>query len=58
MARAVLSMTLSPQLLRMELLYRSLPTWLDALLIGGLLALRLRGPEEATCVGFAVLCFS
>lgn len=47
-ARAVLSMTLSPQLLRMELFYRSLPTRLDALLIGGLIALMLRGPEEAT----------
>ncbi len=47
-ARAVLSMTLPPQLLRMELFYRSLPTRLDALLIGGLIALMLRGPEEAT----------
>ncbi len=45
-ARAVLSMTASPQLLRMELFYRSLPTRLDALLIGGLIALMLRGPEE------------
>jgi peptidoglycan/LPS O-acetylase OafA/YrhL len=45
-ARAVLSMTASPQLLRMELFYRSLPTRLDALLIGGLIALLLRGSEE------------
>jgi peptidoglycan/LPS O-acetylase OafA/YrhL len=45
-ARAALSMTASPQLLRMELFYRSLPTRLDALLIGGLIALMLRGPEE------------
>jgi peptidoglycan/LPS O-acetylase OafA/YrhL len=44
--RAVLSFTLSPQLLRMELFYRCLPTRLDALLIGGLIALCLRGPEE------------
>ena len=33
-------------MLRMELLYRSLPTRLDALLLGGLVALALRGPEE------------
>ncbi|WP_158945328.1 acyltransferase [Granulicella sp. S190] len=46
-ARAVLSVVLSPQLLRMELFYRSLPTRLDALLIGGLVALLMRGPEEA-----------
>ena len=45
--RAALSVFLSPQLLRMELFYRSLPTRLDALLIGGLVALLLRGPEEA-----------
>ncbi len=45
-ARAVLSWALSPELLRMELFYRSLPTRLDALLMGGLLALSLRGPEE------------
>ncbi|WP_263375168.1 acyltransferase family protein [Granulicella aggregans] len=45
--RGILSVTLSPQLLRMELFYRSLPTRLDALLIGGLVALSLRGPEEA-----------
>ena len=45
-ARAVLSMTASPHLLRMELFYRSLPTRLDALLIGGLIGLMLRGPEE------------
>ena len=46
-ARAALSVALSPDLLRMELFYRSLPTRLDALLIGGLIALLLRGPEEA-----------
>jgi peptidoglycan/LPS O-acetylase OafA/YrhL len=45
--RAALSVALSPQLLRMELFYRSLPTRFDALLIGGLVALLLRGPEEA-----------
>ncbi len=39
-------MTVSPQLLRMELFYRSLPTRLDSLLVGGLVALMLRGPEE------------
>ena len=44
--RAILVFTLSPQLLHMELLYRSLPTRLDALLLGGLLALALRGPEQ------------
>jgi len=44
--RAVLTLILSPQLLQMELFYRSLPTRLDALLIGGLVALSLRGPEE------------
>ena len=45
-ARGALSAILSPQLLRMELFYRSLPSRLDALLIGGLVALCLRGPEE------------
>jgi peptidoglycan/LPS O-acetylase OafA/YrhL len=44
--RGILSVALSPQFLRMELFYRSLPTRLDALLIGGLIALCLRGPEE------------
>ena len=44
--RAVLSFALSPKLLGMELFYRSLPTRLDALLIGGLVALLLRGKEE------------
>lgn len=43
--RAALAVALSPQLLRMELFYRSLPTRLDALLIGGVVALLLRGPE-------------
>ncbi len=43
--RALLSRWLTPQLLHMELFYRSLPTRLDALLIGGLIALCLRGPE-------------
>lgn len=45
--RGFLSQSLSGQLLHMELFYRSLPTRLDALLIGGLLALSLRGPEQA-----------
>lgn len=45
--RGVLSLLLSKQLLHMELFYRSLPTRLDALLIGGLMALCLRGPEQA-----------
>ena len=45
--RAGLAFTLSPQILRMELFYRSLPTRFDALLVGGLIALLLRGPEEA-----------
>ena len=40
-------MELSAPLLHMELFYRSLPTRLDALLIGGLIALGLRGPEQA-----------
>ncbi len=43
--RFLLSVTISPSMLRMELFYRSLPTRLDALLIGGLIALCLRGPE-------------
>ena len=42
--RGLLSMGLSLELLSMELFYRSLPTRLDALLIGGLIALSLRGP--------------
>ena len=45
--RAILSVTLSTQLLHMELFYRSLPTRFDALLIGALIALSLRGPEQA-----------
>jgi len=45
--RWLLSATLSPSLLHMEFFYRSLPTRLDALLIGGLIALWLRGPEQA-----------
>jgi peptidoglycan/LPS O-acetylase OafA/YrhL len=45
--RGVLSIGLSTQLLGMELFYRSLPTRIDALLIGGLVALCLRGPEES-----------
>lgn len=44
--RAALAVALPPPLLHMELFYRSLPTRLDALLIGGLIALLLRGPEE------------
>ena len=44
--RWVLTLLLPPTLLRMELFYRSLPTRLDALLIGGLIALMLRGPEQ------------
>ena len=46
--RWLFSTTLSTLLLQMELLYRSLPTRLDALLIGGLIALALRGPEQET----------
>ena len=45
--RWLLTLVISPEMLRMELFYRSLPTRLDALLIGGLTALLLRGPEEA-----------
>ena len=45
--RAILSQVLPQRLLHMELFYRSLPTRLDALLIGGLIALSLRGPEQA-----------
>jgi peptidoglycan/LPS O-acetylase OafA/YrhL len=44
--RWLLSRILSPSLLHMEFFYRSLPTRLDALLIGGLIALCLRGPEQ------------
>ena len=45
--RGVLSVTVPHDQLHMELLYRSLPTRLDALLIGGLIALSLRGREQA-----------
>ena len=44
--RWLLTLTISSRMLGMELFYRSLPTRLDALLIGGLLALCLRGPEQ------------
>jgi len=44
--RGALSLSLSHQMLHMELFYRSLPTRLDALLIGGFVALSLRGPEQ------------
>ncbi|HEV2619403.1 MAG TPA: acyltransferase [Acidobacteriaceae bacterium] len=44
--RWCLTTVLSPQTLGMELLYRSTPTRIDALLIGGLVALGLRGPEK------------
>jgi peptidoglycan/LPS O-acetylase OafA/YrhL len=44
--RWLLSMTVPSRMLRMELLYRSLPTRLDALLLGGLLALCLRGRQR------------
>ena len=44
--RAILSQTLPHNLLAMEFLYRSLPTRLDALLLGGLLALAIRGKEQ------------
>ncbi|MBV8456770.1 MAG: acyltransferase [Acetobacteraceae bacterium] len=45
--RWVVANLASPQALQLELLYRSLPTRLDALLIGGLVALMLRGPQKA-----------
>jgi len=38
--------TASSKLLELELLYRSMPTRIDALLIGGLLALLIRGPQK------------
>ena len=44
--RWLLTFLLPFSLLRMELFYRSLPTRLDALLIGGLIALLLRGTEQ------------
>ena len=44
--RAILCVAVPPRYLEMELLYRSLPTRLDALLMGGLMALCLRGSEE------------
>jgi peptidoglycan/LPS O-acetylase OafA/YrhL len=44
--RWIVATTASPRALQLELLYRSLPTRLDALLIGGLIALWLRGPER------------
>ena len=44
--RWLLTLVVRPEVLRLELFYRSLPTRLDALLIGGLVALLLRGPEQ------------
>ena len=44
--RWLLTATVPASMLRMELLYRSMPTRVDALLLGGLLALLLRGPER------------
>ncbi|WP_263382740.1 acyltransferase family protein [Granulicella arctica] len=44
--RWVLASSVTPRMIEMELLYRSLPTRMDALLIGGLLALCLRGPQQ------------
>ena len=41
-----LTTVMSPQTLGMEILYRSMPTRIDALLIGGLIALCLRGPQK------------
>lgn len=67
--RWMLTLVVSSRMLRMELFYRSLPTRLDALLIGGLMALLLRGPEQewlrrwrrallaATAVLFCVVYF-
>lgn len=46
LCRWLLTLLLPSPLLRMELFYRSLPTRLDALLIGGLIALLLKGPEQ------------
>ncbi|NYF78728.1 acyltransferase family protein [Granulicella arctica] len=46
LVRWLLSVVLPAPLLHMELFYRSLPTRIDALLIGGLIALCLRGPEQ------------
>ncbi len=46
LVRWALGMVISARMLQMELFYRSLPTRLDALLIGGLIALLLRGPER------------
>ena len=45
--RWLLSVLLPVPLLHMELFYRSLPTRVDALLLGGLIALALRGPQQA-----------
>jgi peptidoglycan/LPS O-acetylase OafA/YrhL len=68
LVRWLLSLLISPQMVQMELFYRSLPTRLDALLIGGLIALCLRGPEHewlqrwrqwllaGAVTAFAVLC--
>ena len=44
--RGLLCLIVPHRYLAMELLYRSLPTRLDALLLGGLVALGLRGPQE------------
>ncbi len=44
--RWAIAASVSSNLLDLGLLYRSLPTRMDALLIGGLLALSLRGPQQ------------
>ncbi|WP_263410319.1 acyltransferase family protein [Terriglobus tenax] len=44
--RSLLTWLLPPDLLQMEILYRGLLTRLDALLLGGLIALALRGKEK------------
>ena len=41
-----LTTVLSTQMLSMEFLYRSMPTRIDALLLGGLIALCMRGPQK------------
>ena len=44
--RLALVATISSHMLQMEILYRSLPSRVDALLLGGLVALCLRGPQQ------------
>jgi peptidoglycan/LPS O-acetylase OafA/YrhL len=53
LARIVCELTLPASLLQVEFLYRFTPLRVDALLLGGFLALALRGPEIGLIAKFA-----